>query len=64
MLGKTETQYIKVKGASDFFARNIAASSALNELSEPSSGTRIFFNANNTTRTHSKLHKAQSDYQI
>jgi hypothetical protein len=64
MLGKTETEYSKAKDASDFVAKNIATSSALKEFSDPSSGARIFFGANNTMQPHSKLHKSQSDYQI
>lgn len=52
MLGNTETQYIISIVELDFFARNIAASNALKELSEPSSGTRIFPSENNNTELH------------
>lgn len=51
-MGTMFIEYRQIIFALDFFAKKIAASKALSELSEPSNGTRIFLNVNNDHSFH------------
>lgn len=63
MLGKMLTVYIAVILASSFLASTMAVLRALNELSEPSSGTRIVLMLSNQNQLCPILDKFRSNYQ-